>query len=345
MIGVPLPPRSIADLVERHGGALRNGAKGVVRRFVPVGRAAAGDLTVLLHARYAGQAVEASKRGALVLVDASLETREELAPLAGWFHAHAAWAMAEVLQAADAPENAPVIGPDCRIGQGVLILPRVQLGARVTIAPGAVIGAPGFGFAVGPDGASRDIPQLGGVIIEDDVHIGALCTIASGTIGPTVIRRGAKLDAQVHVGHNCEIGAHTIIAAQSGLAGSVTVGREVLIGGQVGIAEHLTIGDRARIAAKSGVIGDVADGVTVAGYPAVERQRWLRGLAELYRLASGSGARRLSTPPRSTPPVRAGLTNPPFDPARAKTMPAPPGEPTSDVPPSVRNVPPIPRTD
>src|SRR6185437_5627665 len=120
-----------------------------------------------------------------------------------------------------------------------------------------------------------------------DVHIGALCTIAAGTIGPTILRRGVKLDAQVHVGHNCEIGEGTIIAAQSGLAGSVVIGKNVLIGGQVGIADHLTIGDGAKIAAKSGVIGDVAPGATIAGYPAVERHRWLRGLAELYRLAAG----------------------------------------------------------
>jgi UDP-3-O-[3-hydroxymyristoyl] glucosamine N-acyltransferase len=136
----------------------------------------------------------------------------------------------------------------------------------------------------------REIPQLGGVVIEDDVYIGACCTIAAGTIAPTVIRRGVKLDAQVHVGHNCDVGEGTIIAAQSGLAGSVVVGKGVMMGGQVGVADHITIGDGAKIAAKSGVIGDVAAGATFAGYPAVERGRWLRGLAALYRLMERSPA-------------------------------------------------------
>jgi UDP-3-O-[3-hydroxymyristoyl] glucosamine N-acyltransferase len=277
--GVPFAPRSIADLAARHGGGVRNGAKGVVRRLVPVARAAAGDLTVLLHARYADEAIRAEARGALLLVDESLADRVKT----GWFHPNATLAMAEILDVADAPANAPVIGPDTQVGPGAQILPRVEIGARVTIGPGAVIGAPGFGFVRGGDGKTREVPQLGGVIIEDDVHIGALCTIASGTIGPTLIRRGVKLDAQVHVAHNCEIGEGTIIAAQTGLAGSVVIGKGVLIGGQVGIADHLTVGDGARIAAKSGVIGDVEPGVTLAGYPAVERNRWLRGLAALYR--------------------------------------------------------------
>jgi UDP-3-O-[3-hydroxymyristoyl] glucosamine N-acyltransferase len=249
-------------------------------------RASAGDLTVLLSARYVEDALRASARGAFLLIDESLANRGDVGSLPGWFHPQAAWAMAELLDLADALADEPVIGTDCRIGPGVHLLPRVRIGARVTIGAGAVIGGAGFGFATGPDGKVREIPQLGGVVIEDDVHVGALCTIAAGTISPTILRRGAKLDAQVHVGHNCEIGEGTLIAAQSGLAGSVKIGKGVLVGGQVGIADHLTVGDGAKIAAKSGVIGDVTAGSTVAGYPAVERPRWLRGLAELYRLAA-----------------------------------------------------------
>lgn len=303
MIGVPLASRPIGDLAARHGGTLRNGVKGTVRRIVPIGRAGAGDLTVLLHAGYIEDAVSAALRGAILLVDESLSGREDVSALPGWFHPHAAWAMAAILDTADAPADEPVVGSDCRIGPGAHLLPRVRIGARVTIGPGAVIGAPGFGFVTGPDGKVREIPQLGGVVIEDDVHIGALCTIASGTIGPTVIRRGAKLDAQVHVGHNCDVGEGTMIAAQTGLAGSVVVGKGVLVGGQVGIADHLKIGDRARIAAKSGVIGDVAPGTTVAGYPAVERQRWLRGLAEMYRMSDASSSERRAQ--RTAPPPKA----------------------------------------
>jgi UDP-3-O-[3-hydroxymyristoyl] glucosamine N-acyltransferase len=309
VIGVPLAPRPIEALSERHGGELRNGARGIARRLMPIARAGSGDLAPFLNARYHEEATAAALRGALLLIDEALAQRSEVAALPGWFHPHAVWAMAELLDLADAPADAPVVGEGCKIGQGVILMPRVRIGARVTIAPGAVIGAPGFGFATGKGGAVRDIPQLGGVIIEDDVHIGALSTIAAGTIGPTILRRGVKLDAQVHVGHNCDIGEGTMIAAQSGLAGSVMIGKNVLLGGQVGIADHLTIGDGARIAAKSGVIGDVAPGSTIAGYPAVERHRWLRGLAELYRLAAGrtSGAAetseslRVNAPGGSTP--------------------------------------------
>jgi UDP-3-O-[3-hydroxymyristoyl] glucosamine N-acyltransferase len=294
VIGVPLAPRTLGALAERHGGTVRNGATGTVGRLVPTRRAGAGDLTVLLDRRYIGEAAAAVSRGAMLLVDEALAHLEDVKALPGWVHPHALSAMAAMLEAADAPADEPVVGTDCRIGPGAVLLPRVRIGARVTIGAGTVIGAPGFGWVTGPDGKPRAIPQLGGVVIEDDVHIGPLCTIAAGTIGPTILRRGVKLDAQVHVAHNCEIGDGTIVAAQSGFAGSVVIGKGVLIGGQVGIADHLTIGDGARIAAKSGVIGDVPAGATVAGYPAVERYRWLRGLAALYRLAGGDGKRTSS---------------------------------------------------
>ena len=310
--GVPLSPRSLSDFVLRHGGVVKNGAHGVVRRLVPVQRAAAGDLAPLLGARYIEDAFAAVSRGAFLLVDEALSERADVASLPGWFHPYATWALAELLDVGDAPADDPVIGDGCRIGRGVVLMPRVRLGARVTIGAGAIIGDAGFGFANGPDGATRSIPHLGGVVIEDDVHIGALCTISAGTISPTTIRRGAKLDAQVHVGHNCEIGEGTVIAAQSGLAGSVVVGRGVMMGGQVGIADHVSIGDGARIAAKSGVIGDVAARSTVAGYPAVERQRWLRGLAELYRLASGRVSSNTSIAPSSgSMRVPSGFSSPP----------------------------------
>ncbi|MCW5837236.1 MAG: hypothetical protein KIS78_32880 [Labilithrix sp.] len=262
MIGVPLAPRAIGDVAARHGGTLRNGVKGTVRRLVPIRRAGAGDLTVLLNARYVEDAHLAVARGAMLLVDEALAAREDVASLPGWFHAHAAWAMAELLDSGDAAPDAPVVGSDCRIGPGVHLLPRVRIGERVTIAPGAVIGAAGFGFVTAPDGQTREIPQLGGVVIEDDVHIGALCTIAAGTIGPTIIRRGAKLDAQVHVGHNCEIGEGAIIAAQSGLAGfGGDRRRGVLVGDRSASRRSpRPSGTASAIAAKSGVIGDVAAG-------------------------------------------------------------------------------------
>jgi len=282
--GIPLTPRALDLLVERHGGEIRNGGRGLVRRIAPIGRAGAGDLAPFFNARYLPEAREAVARGAVLLIDENIDTPEPKT-LPGWFHSYASWALAELLEIGDSPADEPYIGSDVRIGTGAILLPRVHIGNRVTIAPGAIIGAPGFGFAQGPEGKSREIPQLGGVVIEDDVSIGAGCTIASGTIAPTYIRKGVKLDAQVHIGHNCDVGEGTIIAAQSGLAGSVVVGKGVMMGGQVGIADHVVIGDKVKIAAKSGVIGDVAANETVAGYPAVQRKRWLRGLAELYRLS------------------------------------------------------------
>jgi len=278
---IRVPRRSLAELARAFGGEVRgeNSGEAAVERIARTADAGAGDLGVLLHRRYVEEARAALARGAVLLIDASLG---DLGDLPGWIHPQAARAMAELLDTADAPLTAPTVASE--LGPGVHLLPRVRIGKRVRIDPGCVIGAPGFGHVAPKDGAElRSIPQLGGVIIEDDVEIGALCTIAAGTLAPTIIRRGARLDAQVHVGHNCEVGEGTLIAAQTGLAGSVRIGRGVLVGGQVGIADHIVVGDGARIAAKSGVIGDVGAGVTVGGYPAVERKKWLRGLAHMYR--------------------------------------------------------------
>jgi UDP-3-O-[3-hydroxymyristoyl] glucosamine N-acyltransferase len=191
------------------------------------------------------------------------------------------------------------MGPECLIGEGAILYGGVQLGARVVIGPGAVIGRPGFGFAHGPDGEVLRIPQRGGVLVEDDVEVGALATVDAGTLGPTILRRGVKLDAHVHVAHNAEIGEGTFVAAQSGFAGSVRVGAGVLVGGQVGVADHVVVGTRARLAAQSGVIGDVPAGAVVAGYPAVPRGQWLRAWASLLgrrprsrRPAAGRGGKK-----------------------------------------------------
>lgn len=280
--GLRLRGEPLDVLAIRHGGRVVAGGGGAPRRLAPVERAQAGDLAPLLSSRFSRAAREAGARGAALLVDASLAGAvPEVRAL--WVHEHATWAMAALLDEALAEDAAPVVGEGCSIAPTAVLGPRVVLGARVVIGAGAVVGHPGFGWATGPGGAVRAVPQLGGVVIEDDVHVGPLCTIDAGTLGPTVIHRGAKLDAQVHVGHNVEIGEGSMVAAQCGFAGSVRVGRGVLVGGQAGIADHVVVGDGARIAAKSGVIGDVPAGATVAGYPAVARSRWLRGLARLYR--------------------------------------------------------------
>ncbi len=284
-----LPPEPLASLVARLGGELLGAEPCVPSRLVPVGTAGRGDLAPVLASRFVRAGREAAARGAALLVDAALAGALGDAGPWIWSHAHATWAMAGVLDAALVVDAAAVVGAGCSVHPTAVLGPRVVLGARVTVGPGAVIGSPGFGWAHGPGGATRAVPQLGGVILEDDVSIGPLCTIDAGTLSPTRVRRGAKLDAHVHVGHNAEIGEGTIVAAQSGLAGSVTLGRGVRVGGQAGFADHVTVGDGARVAAKSGVIGDVPPGAVVAGYPAVPRARWLRALARLYRGARAHG--------------------------------------------------------
>jgi UDP-3-O-[3-hydroxymyristoyl] glucosamine N-acyltransferase len=291
---VRLRPTRLDDLVRAHGGALhaprsdsresRETAGRVLGRFSPVETAKEGELAPLLAGRFIAKAEEAAARGAMLLIEGSLAADTRVARLGGWVHPHAAWAMACVLEdCATVPAHSPECGRDTTLGPHVVLGERVILGDRVTIGPGSVVGGVGFGWATGPGGIVKRVPHLGGVVIEDDVTVGPSCTIDAGVLGPTVIRRGAHLDAHVHVAHNCDIGDGTFVAAQAGFAGSVKVGRGVLIGGQAGIADHVTIGDGARIAAKSGVIGDVPPGATVAGYPAVARLRWLRGLAQLYR--------------------------------------------------------------
>lgn len=175
------------------------------------------------------------------------------------------------------------LGEGCKIGANVTIS-HADLGARVRIMPGASIGQDGFGYEAGEAGL-EPIPQLGRVIIADDVDIGANTTIDRGAGGDTVIGPGTKIDNLVQIAHNCRVGAHCVITAQVGLSGSVTLGNFVQIGGQSGIAGHLTIGDGAKIAGGSGVIKDIGPGETFGGYPAVPVRSWHRQTVEISKLA------------------------------------------------------------
>lgn len=161
------------------------------------------------------------------------------------------------------------IGSDCILYSHVTIRKGSRIGNRVIIHPGAVVGSDGFGFAE-KDGVYTKIHQLGWVEIEDDVEIGANTCIDRGALGPTIIRKGAKLDNQIHIAHNVEIGENTAIAAQTGISGSVKVGKNVKIAGQVGIAGHLEIGDGVFIGAKAGLSKSVPPQTAVTGYPARE---------------------------------------------------------------------------
>ena len=134
-----------------------------------------------------------------------------------------------------------------------------------------MIGSDGFGFAPNEQGEFQKIPQIGNVILEDNVDVGANSTIDRATMGSTILKKGAKIDNLVQIGHNVEVGSNTAMAAQVGIAGSSKVGNNVLIGGQVGLAGHLKIGDRVMIAAQSGIGGDVKDGKVVMGSPAFDK--------------------------------------------------------------------------
>jgi UDP-3-O-[3-hydroxymyristoyl] glucosamine N-acyltransferase len=178
------------------------------------------------------------------------------------------------------------VGAQCWIGPSTT-LAYCKIGDRVIVHTGARIGQDGFGFAPGGEGHAK-VPQLGRVIVGDDVEIGANSAIDRGAGPDTLIGAGTKIDNLVQIGHNVRIGKGCLIVAQVGISGSCEIGDFVMIGGQTGIAGHLKIGDGARIAAQSGVTKDIPAGRTVAGFPAVEaRQHW-RKIAALGRLA-GSG--------------------------------------------------------
>jgi UDP-3-O-[3-hydroxymyristoyl] glucosamine N-acyltransferase len=177
------------------------------------------------------------------------------------------------------------LGNNVKIGNNTIIHPGVRIyndcaiGNNVTIHSGTVIGGDGFGFAPQPDGSFIKVPQIGNVIVEDNVEIGANTTIDRATIGSTIIKSGAKLDNLIQVAHNVEIGHSTVIAAQAGISGSTKIGNGVMIGGQVGIVGHLQIGDGAKINAQSGVSKSLEPGKAVTGSPAYDYTASLRSQA------------------------------------------------------------------
>lgn len=159
------------------------------------------------------------------------------------------------------------IGNNCVLFAGVRIYSETLIGNNCTLHSGTIIGSDGFGFAPQDDGSYKKIPQIGNVIIEDDVEIGSCTTIDRATLGSTIIRKGVKLDNQIQVAHNVEIGENTVIASQTGIAGSTKIGKNCMIGGQVGIAGHLVLGNGVRIQAQSGVGRNIKDGETLQGSP------------------------------------------------------------------------------
>jgi UDP-3-O-[3-hydroxymyristoyl] glucosamine N-acyltransferase len=176
------------------------------------------------------------------------------------------------------------VGEDCLLHSGVQVREGCRLGNRVIVQNSAVIGADGFGFAKDAEGRYHKILQVGIVVIEDDVEIGALTAIDRAALGETRIGRGTKLDNLVQIGHSVKIGRDTAVAAQVGVAGSATIGDRVILAGQVGVVGHLKIGDGVVVTAQAGVPGDVEPGAVISGSPAFPNREWLKSTAVFPRL-------------------------------------------------------------
>ena len=183
-----------------------------------------------------------------------------------------------------------MLGDNVQIGDNSILFANVsiyadcQIGQNVIIHAGTVIGSDGFGYAPDENRVYQKIPQIGNVILEDNVDIGANSTVDRATMGSTIIRKGAKIDNLVQIGHNVEIGNNTAMAAQVGIAGSTKVGNNVMVGGQVGLAGHMKVGNRVMIAAQSGVAGDIKDGTKLMGSPAFDSEDYKKSYLGFRRL-------------------------------------------------------------
>ena len=191
------------------------------------------------------------------------------------------------------------LGSDCVVHAGVSIRERVRIGDRVVLQDGAVIGSDGFGFARAADGRHHKIPQVGGVVIEDDVEIGANTTIDRPALGETRVASGTKIDNLVQIAHGVAVGSNSLLAAQVGIAGSTTLEEQVTLAGQVGVAGHLTVGKGVVATAQTGIPNSVDPGTMVSGYPAIPNRDWLRSSAVFRKLpemrkALGDLARRIA---------------------------------------------------
>jgi len=267
------------------------------------------EITFLANPKYAPR-VRQTKAGAIIVNEEFFQRLGGEAPLPCLVSADPYLAFAAD---AEVGENASigayvVIGPRVRIGRNAVLHPHVtiyegarigddflahsqasvreycRIGDRVILQNGVVVGGDGFGFAKRADGTHEKIPQSGPAIVEDDVEIQSLSNIDRATVGETRVRRGAKIDSLVQVGHACEVGEDDIICSQAGLAGSTILEKNVLLAGQAGISGHLTIHEGAIVYAQGGIGGDVAAGATVAGSPAFDAAIWRRAVTAFPKL-------------------------------------------------------------
>ena len=317
---------SVNDLSARIGGEVVRGGDRQISAAAPLGTASPSDVAFLGDKRFL-PAVSETLAGCIILSDFAVEYAAPGAALIVSREAQAAWARAAQVfhrplmldgsaSLADAGEDDTVVfeagvvlGPGVRIGRGTrigansVIGPGVQIGRdcqigsnvsvgfaligdRVRLYAGARIGEAGFG-AAGSSSGPVDIPQLGRVIIQDGVTIGANTCIDRGAYDDTVIGENSKIDNLVMIGHNCVIGRNVLMAAHTGISGSVTVGDNVMFGGKAGVGDHITIGTGARVAGGAGVLADIPPGETWSGYPAKPLRQYLREAIWLAKQVSG----------------------------------------------------------
>ena len=322
-------PSTAASLAQRAGCELRGDGERMVAGAAPVSVAGAGDLTFLADER--GVDDVAHLAGAVVVTTADLgaslpagcvclvsdsprrDFAMALAALAAdrqgaWRHQPVGeWQGVEIGPAVVIGDDV-VIGEGSVIGAGAVIHHGVTIGRRCRIDPnavlshcdvgddvvigaGSVIGGAGFGFEITPDGPVH-LPHVGTVTIGDSTRIAAGCTIDRGTLGPTAIGRKVMIDNLVHIAHNCQIGDRAVLAAQVGLAGGAEIGDGAMLAGQAGVSSQVTVGRGAIVMGQSGVTKDVADRVTVVGFPATEAREAWRERAALRRLIAKSSQRK-----------------------------------------------------
>lgn len=321
-----LPALTVGALAERLGGEVSRGGDRTVSAVAPLATADEGDVAFLGDRRFL-QALAESSAGCVIVPASAVEAAPAGAavivspePQATWARAsllfHRPVALLDPAAREDVAEDDSVvvepgvvlgagvrIGRGSRIGANTVVGPGVQIGRdcvigsnvtlgfaligdRVRLLSGARIGEPGFG-AAGSRAGPVDVPQLGRVILQDGVSVGANSCIDRGAYDDTVIGENTKIDNLVMIGHNCIIGRDCLMAANTGLSGSVTVGDGVMFGGKAGVGDHLTIGEGARVAAGAGVLQDIPAGETWSGYPAKPLRQFLRETVWLAKQASG----------------------------------------------------------
>ncbi len=306
--------KQIADFI---GGRVEGNENAVVNTFAKIEEGKEGAITFLSNPKYTQYIYET--KASIVLINEDVELEHPVsATLIRVKNAYECVAKLMQMYAATIPQKKGIdplafvsqsaqigkdvyigpfacIGDNVKIGDGNRIYPHVtiydgcQIGNNVTIHAGSVIGADGFGFAPNQEGYEK-IPQLGIVIIEDDVEIGANTCVDRSTMGQTIIHKGVKLDNLIQVAHNCEIGENTVMSAQVGMAGSTKIGAWCMVGGQAGFSGHITIADKTFVGAQSGVISNTkGNGEQLIGAPAVNPKMYFKAraldakLPEMYR--------------------------------------------------------------